>query len=62
MVFYNSKYEDISEAKPKDDGLAVIGVMIQVYRLAITPYCKQKQNVLNKYHTIRGKKKSKIVM
>uniref|UniRef100_K1S2Z6 Carbonic anhydrase 6 n=1 Tax=Magallana gigas TaxID=29159 RepID=K1S2Z6_MAGGI len=29
MVFYNSKYEDISEAKPKDDGLAVIGVMIQ---------------------------------
>lgn len=60
MVFYNSKYEDISEAKSKDDGLAVIGVMIQVYRLAITPYCKQKQNTLNKYH--RGKKKSKIVM
>uniref|UniRef100_K1RTP5 Carbonic anhydrase n=1 Tax=Magallana gigas TaxID=29159 RepID=K1RTP5_MAGGI len=29
MVFYNSKYGDISQAKPKDDGLVVIGVMIK---------------------------------
>ncbi|XP_052702767.1 nacrein-like protein [Crassostrea angulata] len=32
MVFYNSKYGDISQAKPKDDGLVVIGVMIKAKR------------------------------
>ena len=30
MVFYNSKYGSMSNAKPKEDGLVVIGVMIQV--------------------------------
>lgn len=30
MVFYNSNYENITVAKPNDDGLVVIGVMIQV--------------------------------
>lgn len=30
MVFYNSKYGNMSKAKSKADGLVVVGVMIQV--------------------------------
>ncbi|XP_056004513.1 nacrein-like protein [Ostrea edulis] len=32
MVFYNSKYDNIAKAKPAEDGLVVIGVMLKAKR------------------------------
>lgn len=54
MVFYNSKYGNITEAKPKDDGLVVIGVMIQVCRLAIIPIVNRNKTKQTKQIPKRG--------
>lgn len=54
MVFYNSNYENITEAKPNDDGLVVIGVMIQVCRLAIIPIVNRNKTKQTKQIPKRG--------
>lgn len=58
MVFYNSNYENITEAKPNDDGLVVIGVMIQVCRLAIIPIVNRNKTKQTKQIPKRGGRES----
>lgn len=59
MVFYNSNYKDFTEAKPKDDGLVVIGVMIQVCRLAIIPIVNRNKTKQTKQIPKKGGRESK---
>lgn len=59
MVFYNSNYKDFIEAKPKDDGLVVIGVMIQVCRLAIIPIVNRNKTKQTKQIPKKGGRESK---
>ena len=53
MVHYNSKYDDLNEAKKKKDGIAVLAFFLYMSN------CKENSNwspILNNLHKVAGSK------